>query len=141
MLQNDEELDDERYWLDLEIYARASQLQVRIGAEHEIWNMRLRGKDLRLILSTRALMVLALRSNVTSRTPKRCQSRSKRTRSPRAFPRPTPKQRVLVAGLICKNRDSQFICVSGTPLRLIISPESVPIPWLERIDDELELTV
>ena len=97
-------------------------------------------RDLRLVLSTLALMVLSLRSNVTSRTPKRCQSRSKRNKSPRTLPRVTWKQRVLLAGLMCRKRDSQFICTSGALLRFTDSLESGLTPRFERMDDELELT-
>jgi hypothetical protein len=96
---------------------------------------------LRLFLSIRALMTFVSRLNSTSRTPKRCQSRSRRTRSWRTLPRPMWKHSVLLAGLMCRKRESQFICISGGPLRgaasvLCSGPRSNP----ERMDDELKLT-
>jgi hypothetical protein len=69
------------------------------------------------------LIVLSLRSKVTSRTPKRCQSRNKRTKSPRTLPRVTWKHRVLLAGLMCRKRDNQFVCTSGGLLRFTDSLE------------------
>ena len=67
---------------------------------------------LRFALSTLAFTTFDLRSYTTSRTPKRCQSRRSRTTSCRARPRPTWKQTVLLAGLMCRKRESQFVCSS-----------------------------
>jgi hypothetical protein len=108
-------------------------LNKRFEKEEEVY--------LRLFLSTRALTVFVARSNVTSRIPKRCQSRSRRTRSCRTLPRPMWKHKVLFAGLICRNRESQFICISGGPVRGAVSPSfSGPRLKPERMDEELKLT-
>jgi hypothetical protein len=108
------------------------------------WLNKRFGKEevyLRLFLSTRALIVLVGRSNVTSRIPKRCQSRNRRTRPCRTLPRPMWKHKVLFAGLMCRNRESQFICISGGPVRGAASPAcSGPRSKPERIEEELKLT-
>jgi hypothetical protein len=96
---------------------------------------------LRLFLSTRASITFELRSKWTSRTPKRCQSRSRRTRSWRTLPRPMLKQSVLLAGLMCKKRESQFICMSSGPVRGALSvPFSGPRSKPERMEEELKFT-
>ena len=86
--------------------------------------------------------MLVSRSNVTSRIPKRCQSRSSRTRSCRTLPRPMWKHRVLLAGLMCRKRESQFFCNSGGPLRVAASPLcSGPRSKPERMEEELKFAV
>jgi hypothetical protein len=99
-------------------------LKTRLEQDEEVY--------LRLFLSTRALIMLVSRSKVTSRMPKRCQFRSKRTRW---------KHRVLLAGLMWRKRESQFICISGGPLRGAVSPPcSGPRSKPDRMEEELKLT-
>jgi hypothetical protein len=108
-------------------------LKTRLEQDEEVY--------LRLFLSTRALIMLVSRSKVTSRMPKRCQFRSKRTRSCRTLPRPMWKHRVLLAGLMWRKRESQFICISGGPLRGAVSPPcSGPRSKPDRMEEELKLT-
>jgi hypothetical protein len=93
---------------------------------------------LRLILSMRAVIMLLLHE--TSLIPPCSQACSCRTRTCRTLPRLASKQRILLAGLMCKNRDSQFVWKSRGPGRAGFSPsESTSKP--EMMDEVLKLSV
>jgi hypothetical protein len=86
---------------------------MRVGRRVALTVCGRKQEDLRFALSTLVFTTFDLRSYTTSRTPKRCQSRRSRTTSCRVRPRPTWKQTVLLAGLMCRKRESQFVCSSA----------------------------